>query len=460
MADSTPLPRPRVVQPGQRVVDPDARELQAQVLAGDGLERVRLVDHGDLVLGQQAEAVAPQRQVGDEQRVVDHQHVGRPHPPPGLEEEAVGVSAGTRGPGSCRPRSARPPRRWASGGSPGRTGCRRSVRFDHIRSVTSWSISSGRWNRQVLPLDRHVEPPQADVVRPPLDQDRRELLRHHRAQERDVLVEQLLLERDGVRRDDDLRLRVGGGLDRRAPGRRSSCRRPCPPRRSGARAARWRGPPPGPSRAAPRDARSWAAAARSRRRVRGSRRGPVSPCSSSTIRRRSKDRGSSPVGWSTQAIQVQLRLVLGGRQRRDERDPTPLAVGQVRRGIAEDLIGSGPRRRSDRVSKSGETTIRRSVHSQSEVIDAEAAPQEMLDLRERSGEHSHDPLSARVSPESSSSSSGPIGPYSVGVNGAMSSTWRCSRRVNFTDGSRKARRSAFGGRALARPRSRARPRNR
>ena len=60
---------------------------------------------------------------------------------------------------------------------------------------------------------RDVEPAEADVVRAPLDQDCRELLGHHRAEERDILAEQLLLKRDGVRGDDDLLLLFDRGED-------------------------------------------------------------------------------------------------------------------------------------------------------------------------------------------------------------------------------------------------------
>ena len=61
---------------------------------------------------------------------------------------------------------------------------------------------------RILALDRDVEPPQTDVVGPALDQYGREFLPHHRLEKRDVLVEQLLLKRDRVGRDDDLFLVV------------------------------------------------------------------------------------------------------------------------------------------------------------------------------------------------------------------------------------------------------------
>ncbi len=44
-----------VVEPRQRVVDAEAGELEPQVLAGDGFERVCLVDDRDFVIRQQSD---------------------------------------------------------------------------------------------------------------------------------------------------------------------------------------------------------------------------------------------------------------------------------------------------------------------------------------------------------------------------------------------------------------------
>ena len=56
---SRPLPVRSLYSRASVIVDPEAGELQAQVLAGDGLERVRLVEDGHVVLGQQPEARRP-----------------------------------------------------------------------------------------------------------------------------------------------------------------------------------------------------------------------------------------------------------------------------------------------------------------------------------------------------------------------------------------------------------------
>ncbi len=86
------LLRPLVVQPRQREIDPEVGKLQAQVLAGDRFEGVRLVEDRHGVLGQKPKARAPQGQVADEQGMIDHQQVGVEHPAPGLVKEALLVS--------------------------------------------------------------------------------------------------------------------------------------------------------------------------------------------------------------------------------------------------------------------------------------------------------------------------------------------------------------------------------
>ena len=60
-----------------------------------------------------------------------------------------------------------------------------------------------------------VEPPPAKIVAAPLHQDRGELVRIDRLEQRDVLVDQLLLEIDRVRRDDHALLLLHREVDRR-----------------------------------------------------------------------------------------------------------------------------------------------------------------------------------------------------------------------------------------------------
>ena len=66
---------PFVRQPGEHEIDAQARKLQTQVLTGDGFKRVGLVENRQVVFRQQFESRSPQREIGDEQRVVDDQNI-------------------------------------------------------------------------------------------------------------------------------------------------------------------------------------------------------------------------------------------------------------------------------------------------------------------------------------------------------------------------------------------------
>ena len=83
------LPGPVVVEPRQRDIDADVRDLQPHVLAGHGLEGVGLVEDRDVVVGKEPEARGPQGEVAHEQGMVDDQQVGRPDASAGLEVEAL-----------------------------------------------------------------------------------------------------------------------------------------------------------------------------------------------------------------------------------------------------------------------------------------------------------------------------------------------------------------------------------
>ena len=86
-----PAVRPVVVELSQGELDLAVGDVQAEVVAGDGLDLVGLVEDHHVVLRQDAHVLPPQRQVGEEQGVVDHQDLGVLHPPPGLVVEALGV---------------------------------------------------------------------------------------------------------------------------------------------------------------------------------------------------------------------------------------------------------------------------------------------------------------------------------------------------------------------------------
>ena len=83
------LVRPIVVEPPQGELDLAVGEPQAQVIAGHRLQRVGLVEDHHVVLGQHADALHAEGQVGEVQGVIDDQDLGMAHPPPGLVVEAV-----------------------------------------------------------------------------------------------------------------------------------------------------------------------------------------------------------------------------------------------------------------------------------------------------------------------------------------------------------------------------------
>jgi hypothetical protein len=59
------------------------------------------------------------------------------------------------------------------------------------------------------PLPCQVHPPQAEIVAPPLYEDGRELFGDHAAQQRQVFLQELLLEANRVRGDDDAAAGLG-----------------------------------------------------------------------------------------------------------------------------------------------------------------------------------------------------------------------------------------------------------
>ena len=60
-----------VVQLVEQIIDLRRRDAQAQVIAGDVLQRMGLVEHDDIVIGQDARPLPPQGQVAEKQRVID-----------------------------------------------------------------------------------------------------------------------------------------------------------------------------------------------------------------------------------------------------------------------------------------------------------------------------------------------------------------------------------------------------
>ena len=78
-----------------------------------------------------------------------------------------------------------------------------------------------------LPAARLLEPALAEVVAATLDQHGREFVGMDRPDQRDVLLDQLFLQRDGVGRDRRPACCASSRTPPPAAGRQSFCRRPC-----------------------------------------------------------------------------------------------------------------------------------------------------------------------------------------------------------------------------------------
>ncbi len=212
------LAPPGVEQHPQGVPHAGLAHLQPEVLAGHVLDRVGLVQDQQVVLRQVAHAGHPQRQIAEQQRVVDHQHVGPGHPPAGRLPEAVLVERAllvqaVAGLGAHLVPHARLGRLGQLAQRPHAAGLQRLLRpvLDHHQRPR---LRLGL-EQVPRPPPRLLQPPLAQVVVPPLDQHGRELAGVDRRQQRDVLLDQLLLQRDRVRADDDPLLVPHGVVDRR-----------------------------------------------------------------------------------------------------------------------------------------------------------------------------------------------------------------------------------------------------
>ena len=77
------------------------------------------------------------------------------------------------------------------------------VRGPVVRAAAAGRTPRRRSNRLAARAGARCQPPQAEVVAPPLDQHGGELQRDHAVEQRQVLADQLLLQADRVRGDDD-----------------------------------------------------------------------------------------------------------------------------------------------------------------------------------------------------------------------------------------------------------------
>ena len=151
---SRPLLRAVVVELVEHVLDLAAGDVDAQVVAGDGFDRVGLVEDHDVVVGQDAHAGAPQGDVAEEQRVIDDQDLRVLHRGGGPCSRSTCCTSGSGGPGSCRCR-------WRLRPTPGRAaGTLRSlsepscVDLLHLRISRSCASCSSSLNRLLAAGER------------------------------------------------------------------------------------------------------------------------------------------------------------------------------------------------------------------------------------------------------------------------------------------------------------------
>lgn len=197
-----PLHRAIVPQLVELVVDLSAAERQPHVVAGDGLDRVGLVEDRDVVVGQDAASLATHSEVGKEQRVIDDENVRVPDTSSSFEIVTVverrtffaqAVVAVTD---DFIPDRAERSKRQVLQTPLGRLRCPISELVELLGFLRIAEQRSRAFEGQ-------LHSPQADVIRAAFDQDCRELDRQDRFQKRDVAREDLFLQRDRVRRDDD-----------------------------------------------------------------------------------------------------------------------------------------------------------------------------------------------------------------------------------------------------------------
>ena len=173
-------------------------ELQAEVLARDILDLVRLVQDHMLVVRQEAAAACAQRQVAEEQRVVAHQQVGVLHAPSRRLIEALLVGGTPTTHAVVRVALGLVPdrpRRLDRKRGQGTVARLHGPVLELVQRMTLLLVGE----EPILPLARQAQSTQAEVVAATLDQHRAELVGGHGAKQRDVLLEDLLLQTDRLR---------------------------------------------------------------------------------------------------------------------------------------------------------------------------------------------------------------------------------------------------------------------
>ncbi len=202
-----------VADAGEKAVQVLAADGDAELVGGYALQVVGLVDDQVAVLGQYAALAG---QVGEEQGVVDHHEVGALGPGAGPVEKAAALpavgalvaEAGLRGGLHLAPHP------------------HVAVHQHELRPVAGGGLwepgqdlgqAAELGGRELPAAAEHVQAPEAEIVGAPLEERRTEGQVQDAPDVGDVLVEQLVLEVDGVRRDHHplvvLERQVGSGQE-------------------------------------------------------------------------------------------------------------------------------------------------------------------------------------------------------------------------------------------------------
>jgi len=202
--DEQPFLRAVVVQLVEQKLDLRIGDRNSQVVSRDRFNRVGFVQNHHVVFGKNARPLAAERQVRKEQRVIDDEQIRIPGAAPGFEVEAVVVGRALASQAiavvALRLIPHLPQRAEVETGQAA-VGCRLRP-LQHAAELLQLLFVGVDCR---CPLDGPFQSPQAEVVAPPLHQHGREFQREHGVEKRNVAPDQLLLQTDRVRGNDDPR---------------------------------------------------------------------------------------------------------------------------------------------------------------------------------------------------------------------------------------------------------------
>src|SRR5262245_52192555 len=208
---------PLVQQLAQQIIDLAARDLQPQMFRGDVFERVGLVENHDVVFRQDRvlDALRAQCQVAEEQGVIDHEQIRLLHQLAGLEIEATLVICAILAEAVLRIAFDQVP--YRADRAETQIAAAAVGRAPAPAAQVVELIERPRLAQQIdTALQGHAQSPLAQIVAPALDEQRQKRLCDDALQKRNVLADELFLQADRVRGNDDAAILVGQRcLDRR-----------------------------------------------------------------------------------------------------------------------------------------------------------------------------------------------------------------------------------------------------